>query len=230
MKQANLFDKIDSYYEKQPNSNIFYMTIFLFLMLFGYLIYDYTYESSEEYVATETQKLDSAKAELQKLDDFIEREKQNSQIQRLTQEIMIVDKRKKEVDAENLYFDEKLREASRLLYNQKNWSEFMAKIDDISRKYNVVLGDVNSNVNDLVSQKVEEVFNVNFSIIGKFQNILQFVNSLEQSIDVVDVNMLKLEKINNINNESGEPANNSNTKYTSDIKAEIKISIWGIKY
>ncbi|MBZ7986049.1 hypothetical protein AVANS14531_06850 [Campylobacter sp. Cr9] len=229
MKQASLFDKIDSYYEKQPNSNVFYMTIFLFLMLFGYLIYDYTYESSEEYVATETQKLDNAKAELQKLDDFIERERQNSQIQRLTQEIMSVDKRKKEVDAENLYFDEKLRDASRLLYNQKNWSEFMAKIDDISRKYNVVLGDVNSSVNDLVSQKVEEVFNVNFSIVGKFQNILQFVNSLEQSIDVVDVNMLKLDKIN-INNESNEQTNNSEVKYTSDIKADIKISIWGIKY
>lgn len=229
MKQENLFDKIDSYYEKQPNSNVFYMTIFLFLMLFGYLIYDYTYESSEEYVATETQKLDNAKAELQKLDDFIERERQNSQIQRLTQEIMSVDKRKKEVDAENLYFDEKLRDASRLLYNQKNWSEFMAKIDDISRKYNVVLGDVNSSVNDLVSQKVEEVFNVNFSIVGKFQNILQFVNSLEQSIDVVDVNMLKLDKINN-NNDSNEQANNSEVKYTSDIKADIKISIWGIKY
>lgn len=229
MKQESLFDKIDSYYEKQPNSNVFYMTIFLFLMLFGYLIYDYTYESSEEYVATETQKLDNAKAELQKLDDFIERERQNSQIQRLTQEIMSVDKRKKEVDAENLYFDEKLRDASRLLYNQKNWSEFMAKIDDISRKYNVVLGDVNSSVNDLVSQKVEEVFNVNFSIVGKFQNILQFVNSLEQSIDVVDVNMLKLDKINN-NNDSNEQANNSEVKYTSDIKADIKISIWGIKY
>lgn len=229
MKQESLFDKIDSYYEKQPNSNVFYMTIFLFLMLFGYLIYDYTYESSEEYVATETQKLDNAKAELQKLDDFIERERQNSQIQRLTQEIMSVDKRKKEVDAENLYFDEKLRDASRLLYNQKNWSEFMAKIDDISRKYNVVLGDVNSNVNDLVSQKVEEVFNVNFSIVGKFQNILQFVNSLEQSIDVVDVNMLKLDKINN-NNDSNEQANNSEVKYTNDIKADIKISIWGIKY
>lgn len=229
MKQESLFDKIDSYYEKQPNSNVFYMTIFLFLMLFGYLIYDYTYESSEEYVATETQKLDNAKAELQKLDDFIERERQNSQIQRLTQEIMSVDKRKKEVDAENLYFDEKLRDASRLLYNQKNWSEFMAKIDDISRKYNVVLGDVNSSVNDLVSQKVEEVFNVNFSIVGKFQNILQFVNSLEQSIDVVDVNMLKLDKINN-NNDSNEQANHSEVKYTSDIKADIKISIWGIKY
>lgn len=229
MKQESLFDKIDSYYEKQPNSNVFYMTIFLFLMLFGYLIYDYTYESSEEYVATETQKLDNAKAELQKLDDFIERERQNSQIQRLTQEIMSVDKRKKEVDAENLYFDEKLRDASRLLYNQKNWSEFMAKIDDISRKYNVVLGDVNSSVNDLVSQKVEEVFNVNFSIVGKFQNILQFVNSLEQSIDVVDVNMLKLDKINS-NNDSNEQANNSEVKYTSDIKADIKISIWGIKY
>lgn len=228
MKQASLFDKIDSYYEKQPNSNIFYMTIFLFIMLFGYLIYDYTYESSEEYVATETQKLDNAKAELQKLDDFIERERQNSQIQRLTQEIMSVDKRKKEVDAENLYFDEKLREASKLLYNQKNWSEFMAKINEISKKYNVILGDVNSSVNDLVSQKVEEVFNVNFSIIGKFQNILQFVNSLEQSIDVVDVNTLKLYKIENTTETNN--TDKSETKYVNDIKADIKISVWGIKY
>lgn len=228
MKQANIFDRIDSYYEKQPNGNVFYMTIFLFVLLFGYLIYDYTYASSEEYVATETQKLNDAKAELQKLDDFIERERQNSQIQRLNQEIMSLDKRKKEIDAENLYFDEKLREASKLLYNQKNWSEFMAKINDISKKYNVVLGDVNSSVNDLVSQKVEEVFNVSFSITGKFQNILQFVNSLEQSIDVVDVNMLKLSKIEN--NEDPNKTDAKDVKYISDIKADLKISIWGIKY
>lgn len=227
MSQTSIFDKIDNYYEKQPNTNVFYMTIFLCVILFGYLIYDYTYDSSEQYVNEQTELLHKAKEELKRLDDFIERERQNSQIQRLNQDIISTEKRKKEIDTENMYFDEKLSEASKLLYNQKNWSEFMAKVNEISKKYNIVLGDVRSNVNDLSSRKVEEVFNVTFTLVGKFQNVLSFVNSLEQSIDVVDVNSLKLSKI-----ETNDDNKDNTTKQTrtNDIKADVKISIWGIKY
>lgn len=231
MKQGSIFDKIDNYYEKQPNTNIFYMSIFMCVFLFGYLIYDYTYESSEQYVTEQTELLNKAKEELRRLDDFIEREKQNSRIQKLTQDIISEEKARKEIGDENMYFDDKLKEASKLLYNQKNWSEFMAKINELSKKYQVVLGDVRSSVNDLVSQKVEEVFNVQFSLTGKFQNILHFVNSLEKSIDVVDVNMLKLYKIEPTDNPNNDNNGGENNKvYTNDIQADVKISIWGIKY
>lgn len=223
-KQVSIFDKIDNYYEKQPNPNLFYMSIFLCVFLFGYLIYDYTYESSEIKLLEEQELLDKARDELNTLNNNIEREKRDSQIQRLSQEIIDKEKIKKDIENENGYFDQKLKKVSKLLYNQKNWSEFMYKINSLTKQYDLKLGDLKSSVNNTSSQKVEEVFNVNFTLDGYFQNILHFINSLEKSIDVVDVNKVRIF----IPENKGEK--DENKPVSNKIQAELKISIWGIKY
>lgn len=242
MKQVSIFDKIDNYYEKQPNTNVFYMTIFLFVLVIGYLIYDYTYESTALELENQKTELQNVTNKLNEVNSFIETHKTNDTINRLTNTLNDTRKKKESIVDDNNYFDGKLREASKLLYNQKNWSEFMAKINELSKTYKVNLYDVKSNINDLSSQNVEEVFNVVFTLDGKFQDILNFVNNLEQSVDVVDVNYLSIYKdgenkdiegnkdgYNNYNNmNNAKPESNPATK--NSIKADVKISIWGIKY
>ncbi|WP_267524386.1 hypothetical protein [Campylobacter sp. MG1] len=237
MKQVSIFDKIDNYYEKQPNTNAFYMTILLVAVLIGYLIYDYTYESTQENLEESRVKLQEVTNRLNEVDGFIETHRINDTIKKLTLKLQDTEKNRDSVIDDNNYFDNKLREASKLLYNQKNWSEFMAKINDLSKTYKVNLYDVKSSINDLNTQNVEEVFNVVFNLDGKFQDILHFVNKLEQSVDVVDVSYLSIYKDgenkdenNSYNNNSSNQKQETNPINKNSIKADIKISIWGIKY
>lgn len=230
MKKDSIFDKIDKYYEKQPNSNLFSMTVFLCVLVFGYLIYDYTYEQSEEYLTTEKEGLISAENKLKEIDDFLLEQQLNSTVLRLKQSLENNAKEKKKVDDDNSYIKNKLQEASKLLYNQKNWSEFISRINQLAKKYNVELNDVKSNVNNLSNGDVKEAFNVTFLATGNYQGIIHFINQLERSVEVVDVSSLKINRpINDVVDHASDRIF-SKSKRTYSIQADVKVSIWGIKY
>ena len=129
---------------------------------------------------------------------------------------------------------EQVRHISLLVANDfklSSHSEFMSKINEVAAKYNIKLGDISSNVNDPTSQKVEEIFNVSFNMSGRFQNILYFINSLENSVDIVDVSVIKMYSIND---EADTKEQNDNTvnknNPTKDVGLDVKILVWGIKY
>ncbi len=231
MKKDSIFDKIDSYFESQPNKNVFILSMILCVVLFAYLIEEYTYIDSEEYLEEQQANFMKAENDLKRLNDFIEGERINSRIEVLKRQLKRYEDEKNQVTEKNDYFANKLQEASNLLYNQKNWSEFMSKINEVAAKYNIKLGDISSNVNDPTSQKVEEIFNVSFNMSGRFQNILYFINSLENSVDIVDVSVIKMYSIND---EADTKEQNDNTvnknNPTKDVGLDVKILVWGIKY
>lgn len=231
MKKDSIFDKIDSYFESQPNKNVFILSMILCVVLFAYLIEEYTYIDSEEYLEEQQANFMKAENDLKRLNDFIEGERINSRIEVLKRQLKRYEDEKNQVTEKNDYFANKLQEASNLLYNQKNWSEFMSKINEVAAKYNIKLGDISSNVNDPTSQKVEEIFNVSFNMSGRFQNILYFINSLENSVDIVDVSVIKMYSIND---EADAKEQNDNTvnknNPTKDVGLDVKILVWGIKY
>lgn len=231
MKKDSIFDKIDSYFESQPNKNVFILSMILCVVLFAYLIEEYTYIDSEEYLEEQQANFMKAENDLKRLNDFIEGERINSRVEVLKRQLKRYEDEKNQVTEKNDYFANKLQEASNLLYNQKNWSEFMSKINEVAAKYNIKLGDISSNVNDPTSQKVEEIFNVSFNMSGRFQNILYFINSLENSVDIVDVSVIKMYSIND---EADTKEQNDNTvnknNPTKDVGLDVKILVWGIKY
>lgn len=231
MKKDSIFDKIDSYFESQPNKNVFILSMILCVVLFAYLIEEYTYIDSEEYLEEQQANFMKAENDLKRLNEFIEGERINSKVEVLKRQLKRYEDEKNQVTEKNDYFANKLQEASNLLYNQKNWSEFMSKINEVAAKYNIKLGDISSNVNDPTSQKVEEIFNVSFNMSGRFQNILYFINSLENSVDIVDVSVIKMYSINDEadTKEQNDNAVNKNNP-TKDVGLDVKILVWGIKY
>lgn len=231
MKKDSIFDKIDSYFESQPNKNVFILSMILCVVLFAYLIEEYTYIDSEEYLEEQQANFMKAENDLKRLNDFIEGERINSRVEALKRQLKKYEDEKNQVTEKNDYFAKKLQEASNLLYNQKNWSEFMSKINEAATKYNIKLGDISSNVNDPTSQKVEEIFNVSFNMSGRFQNILYFINSLENSVDIVDVSVIKMYSINDetdLKEQNNNAVNKNNP--TKDVGLDVKILVWGIKY
>jgi len=111
----------------------------------------------------------------------------------------------------NGYIDTKLRELSYLLYNDVNWANFMDDITKNAKKYKVNINFIKNKFNELNYKKVEQALDIEVDANGNFNNLIKFINSIEESNLVVDVHSL-----------------------TMDIKKSIhvnfKIAVWGIKY
>jgi hypothetical protein len=104
-----------------------------------------------------------------------------------------------------------LEKLSGMLFNEKSWSKFLNSITDKAEVHNVDLQYIENNYVDS-NGTFGHVLEIGVGCSGEFQNIIKFMNELEQNVLVTDIFKTKL-----------SPDNNS-----SDINADIHISVWGI--
>lgn len=111
----------------------------------------------------------------------------------------------------NVYVDRKIRELSYLLFDDKNWANFLDSITTTAKKYDVKIITIKNNINKLTPQKIEQILSVEVELKGNYHGIVKFLNSLEESMLIVDVHNIKLEGKNT-------------------IEGLVNIAVWGMKY
>ncbi len=111
----------------------------------------------------------------------------------------------------NGYIDNKLKELSYLLYNDVNWANFIDDIAQNAKKYHVKINYIKNKFNILNYKKVEQILDIEVDANGNFNNIIKFINSIEESKLVADVHDLKMD-------------------IDKNIHINFKIAVWGIKY
>ena len=111
----------------------------------------------------------------------------------------------------NGYIDNKLKELSYLLYNDVNWANFIDDIAQNAKKYHVKINYIKNKFNTLNYKKVEQLLDIEVDANGDFNNIIKFINSIEESKLVADVHDLKMD-------------------IDKNIHINFKIAVWGIKY
>jgi len=111
----------------------------------------------------------------------------------------------------NGYIDNKLKELSYLLYNDVNWANFIDDIAQNAKRYHVKINYIKNKFNILNYKKVEQILDIEVDANGNFNNIIKFINSIEESKLVADVHGLKMD-------------------IDKNIHVNFKIAVWGIKY
>ena len=111
----------------------------------------------------------------------------------------------------NGYIDNKLKELSYLLYNDVNWANFIDDIAQNAKRYHVKINYIKNKFNILNYKKVEQILDIEVDANGNFNNIIKFINSIEESRLVADVHDLKMD-------------------IDKNIHVKFKIAVWGIKY
>jgi len=111
----------------------------------------------------------------------------------------------------NGYIDNKLKELSYLLYNDVNWANFIDDIAQNAKRYHVKINYIKNKFNILNYKKVEQILDIEVDANGNFNNIIKFINSIEESKLVADVHDLKMD-------------------IDKNIHVNFKIAVWGIKY
>jgi len=127
----------------------------------------------------------------------------------------IAQKKKNIVNVNNKikFIDSNLEKLSDMLFNQKSWSTFLNSITQKAEVNNVDLEYIENKYADN-NGSFGHVLEVGLGAKGDYKSIVKFMNELEQNVLVTDIYKTKLALDNN----------------SSDIKADIHISVWGINH
>ena len=111
------------------------------------------------------------------------------------------------------FIDSNLEKLSDMLFNQKSWSRFLNSITQKAEIHNVDLDYIGNQYADN-NGSFGHVLEIGIGAVGSYKNIVKFMNELEQNVLVTDIFETKFELDNN----------------SSDLKADINISVWGINH
>ena len=125
-------------------------------------------------------------------------------------------KKKKQIvriDDKTKFINSNLNKLSDMLFNKKSWSIFLNSITQKAEIHNIDLSYISNNYADN-NGSFGHVLEVGVGASGNYKNIVKFMNEIEQNVLVTDIYETKLALDNN----------------SSDIKADINISVWGINH
>lgn len=215
MRKDNTLTKIDNYFDEKKPSEVTMMLIvafFLSVAIAYYAVIPYAqnyYDDSireNDRITQDLNKVNSYLSTVSQGDDrnFMINKKQNELLQQ----------QNKLADAQNMnqYFDNKLKELSYLIFNEQSWADFLDNLAFLANKNNVKITKIINTFKEPNAQKIEQVLDVNISVDGDYRDIVSYINAIEESKLVVDVNNIDI--------------NSTNGK----LKGNMGIYIWGMKY
>ena len=217
MKKKSSLDQLDQWFASKGNSanNYFYIAL-LFVGVVAYFILsgyaDPYLEESETNLSTATTKLEGAQREYNEFfggdpKAFVDN-KRNILNGARTNLNNIIEERG--------YLDGKLKEISKLTYNEKNWAKFMDSLSTIAENNNIKIYAIHSDRREPSLKQIfepEALLDIDVQFEGAFPNVLRYINLIEQSEMIVDVNKMDI-----------------NATKNGKIGGSIGISIWGVNY
>ena len=214
MNGPNTFDKIDNYLKGKKSSELSLVFLMVFVAI-GFVVYSSLFPITEKILKKTKNSHKSINNKLNQekayLNSVTRNGDKNFVIKKMSLEIQKQKKLLEDTKYANAYVDTKLKKLSYLLFNDKNWAKFLDSITFIGQKYGVEISLIDNKFFEPNLQEIKQVLTVNINFNGEFKNILKFINELEESELVVDINNLNLES-------------------SDTITATLDIAVWGMKY
>ena len=217
MRKKSSLDQIDEWFAAKGNgaNNYLYLGLILAAVVayFGLSTYSTPYlEQSESNLASATDKMEKSQREYDT--DFA-----GNPSGRVSQERAIL--QREETNLQNAkdkisYLDVKLTDISKLTYNEKNWATFMDNLTTLAENNNIKIYSITSSKKEPSAKvvfKPEALLNIDVKFEGAFQNVLRYINLIEQSEMIVDVNKMDV-----------------NGTVDGKIGGTVGMSIWGVNY
>jgi len=214
MHGPSTFDKIDNYLKTKKSSELSLLFLMAFVAI-GFVIYYSVFPVTEKMLkrTQHTQKSIQSKLNQEKayLRSVTRNKDRNFVIKKFQNEVKKQKQLLEDTKYANAYVDTKLKELSYLLFNDKNWAKFLDSITFIGQKYGIEIGLITNSFFEPNLQEIKQVLTVKINFNGEFRNVIKFINELEESKLVVDINNLKLES-------------------SDTITGSLDIAVWGMKY
>ena len=204
----NYLQQIDESFKQKTQKDIYMIYIMSFTVIFA-LVYLLFWDAAENSYDNKLTQIEDVR---KKIDDdrlYLQRNPE-SIIANLTAEIDRIKKDIVEVTKNNLYVKEKIESIPAIIYDEVTWGEFIDSISVSAKRHAVKLTEF---TNKFTSQKDSfgHVLDITLQTEGSFKNMLNFIDSLEQSKLVVDIH-------------------HADFRATDKLVYDLNISVWGIVY
>ena len=215
MRKDNTLTKIDNYFDEKKPSEVTMMLIVAFF-LSAAIAYYAVIPYAQNYYDESIRENDRITQDLNKVNSYLSTVSQgddrNFMINKKQNELL--QQQNKLADAQNMnqYFDNKLKELSYLIFNEQSWADFLDNLAFLANKNNVKITKIINTFKEPNAQKIEQVLDINISVDGDYRDIISYINAIEESKLVVDVNNIDI--------------NSTNGK----LRGNMGIYIWGMKY
>lgn len=209
--KENYLDKIDNaLLSKQQNEvQMINLGLAAVIILLGYLL---AFPPAQNYFDAKQSALNDVENRLNKVNTYLANNNDNT-IANKQAELKQEEDNLKYVQNQNQYFDDKLRELSYITYNEQNWAKFLDFLTSAAKENNIKVFSLKSKNLEIVENEVQPMLDISINMEGGFHNVLKYINSIEESEMVVDLNGLDI-----------------NSSTPNLIGGDIKISVWGMKY
>jgi len=202
--------KIDDFFKtkKQSEQRIIYMMV---AVVIAYVVYQFVFSQTDRMRRDAFNKVTNMKREVQTKRSYL-RINSGAKLQQMRASL---DKMTKEYDDalyKISYVDNTLSELSYLLFNDENWAKFVDNISFLAKKYGLEIKEITNKFFKPTFQKVSQVVTIEVKTKSNYQNMMKFLNKIEESKLVVDVTDMNISK-------PGEK-----------LSSYFKISVWGMKY
>lgn len=209
-----IFDTIDNYFKEKKPTQIA-LTWLIIVAIIGFFTYTYLIPPSLHYLRENQNNLNSI---TQKLDDeknYLTNIKIDNDQHFYTKKLQkeIVQKKHELVRAKKLnsYTDNKFKELSYLLSENKNWVNFLDRVSALGEKYNLKIIEISNEFNKPKLQKIEQILNIHVKTHGNYTSTIKFINALEESKLLVDMYKIDMES-------------------NQSISSIMDIALWGMRY
>lgn len=209
-----LFEKIDAFFESKKSSEASILMGMSGIVL-AFLVYTYAFPPAEVFLKKSEREFQQITTKVNEEKNYLASVTVNGDrefhVKRLGQEIEQTKINLERITYTNGFVDNKLKELSYLLFNDQNWADFLDQIALLAKNNNINLLKISNEFKEPSLQKIEQVLTISIELKGNFNNILKFINSIEESQLVVDIYEMTLES-------------------AQTLEGSLKIAVWGMKY
>ncbi|RUM67649.1 MAG: hypothetical protein DSZ06_00775 [Sulfurospirillum sp.] len=206
----SLLDKVDAYFAKEKPSTL-QMAYIGIAALIGYSVYTFVFPVTDEALKSTKSSINSVKQKIATEQNYLS-----------THTVALLNRGKSELKRKKIeydntiykmsYVDNKLTEISYLLFDDRSWANFVDNISELAKKYNVDIKEIGNKFFDPTLNKITHVAEVDVVSSANTKDMIKFLNAIEESKLVIDVNDIKLDRPN------------------EKIEGSFKIAVWGMKY
>ncbi len=210
INKKDFFSQIDEFFaNKKPSEvSMFYLVAALAI---AYIIYQFIYIETDAKLKDTENKIVQIKKKINTQRGYLE---QNTP-QKLASLRSLVKRKKVEFDDtiyKISYVDNTLTELSYLLFDDESWAKFVDDISALAKKYHVEIKEIGNKFYNPTFQKITHVVEIDVKSKAKFTNLMKFINEIEESPLVIDINEIEM------------------SKPDERILSSFKIAVWGMKY
>lgn len=208
--KKDIFSQIDDFFAEKKSSEVS-MFYFVAASLIVYVVYQFIYLETDKQLQITQNRIVQIKSKINQERNYLA---QNTP-QKVAMLRNVVKAKQKQFDDtlyKISYVDNTLTELSYLLFNDENWAKFVDNISALAKKYHVEIKEIGNKFFNPTYQKITHVVVVNVVSKGNFANLMKFINEIEESPLVIDIDQLKM------------------FRPDDKVMSEFRIAVWGMKY